>query len=95
MNSGDGTAKYGWALERRVAAAGGGLRHPPAEELPGSRRSGCRLTAGSRKATDSATENSPPMAPQGDQARVKRCGKSAPGARATAAVANPTRSKIK
>ena len=30
------------------------------------------------KATESATESKPPMAPQGDQARVKRRGKSSP-----------------
>ncbi len=47
------------------------------------RRAWCRVTPGRRfrPATESATENKPPMAPSGAQARVKGCGKSAPGRR--------------
>ncbi len=43
------------------------------------RRAGCRVTPGRRKATESAAESRPPMVLQGTQARVKGCGKSAPG----------------
>ena len=43
------------------------------------RKAGCRVTPGRREATESAAESRPPMAPSGAQARVKGCGKSAPG----------------
>ncbi len=33
---------------------------------------------GGREPTESAAESRPPMAPKGDQVRVKGCGKSAP-----------------
>jgi hypothetical protein len=52
------------------------------EESPGSTGIRCRLTAGGGDPRDSATENKPParaVRKQGcPQARVKRCGKSAP-----------------
>jgi len=44
----------------------------------GLRRAGCRLTTGRREAMESATENTPPMAAQADQARLKWRGKSSP-----------------
>ena len=61
---------------RRVLRGAGGGK----SEL---RRAGCRVTPGRRfrPATESATESKPPMAPSGAQARVKGCGKSAPGRR--------------
>jgi hypothetical protein len=62
--------------------AAGGLRE---SEAPGGKsghhRTGCRLTAGRREATESATENKPPPAlPRKWKAevRVKRRGKSSP-----------------
>ena len=61
----------------------------------GLRRAECQVTPGRREATESATESKPPMAPQGDQARVKRCGKSAPRVWQQTGTANPTRSKTK
>jgi len=48
------------------------------EESPGSTGIRCRLTAGGGDPRDSATENKPPVIGQPKQARVKRCGKSAP-----------------
>ena len=47
----------------------------------GLHRAGCQVTPGQRELTASATESRPPMAPQGDQVRVKGCGKSAPRTR--------------
>ncbi|AKU13690.1 hypothetical protein AzCIB_3797 [Azoarcus sp. CIB] len=44
----------------------------------GPRRAGCRLTAGRREATESATESKPPMACSQAQVRVKWWGKSPP-----------------
>ena len=51
------------------------------EESPGSTKQGWRVTPAGRESRESATESIPPMAPSGDQARVKGCGKSAPGLR--------------
>jgi hypothetical protein len=51
------------------------------EESPGSTGIRCRLTAGGGDPRESATENKPPArrdASRDPQARVKRCGKSAP-----------------
>ena len=62
--------REGTSEDRRRATAGG------KSEL---RRAGCRVTPGRREATESATESRPPMAARAAQARVKRCGKSAPG----------------
>ena len=49
------------------------------EESPGSTRQGWRVTPAGCKSRESATESIPPMASSEDQARVKGCGKSAPG----------------
>ncbi|MET4678330.1 hypothetical protein ACVKN3_000812 [Luteibacter sp. PvP120] len=62
----------------------------------GLHRAGCQVIPGQRELTASATESRPPMAPQGDQVRVKGCGKSAPRAGTTShGTVNPTRSKTK
>src|SRR5688572_32050425 len=70
--SGEYLRREGTSEDRRRATAGG------KSEL---HRAGCRVTPGRREATESATESKPPMAPRGAQARVKRCGKSAPDVR--------------
>jgi hypothetical protein len=44
----------------------------------GLHRAGCRLMTGRREAMESATENTPPMAAQADQVRLKWRGKSSP-----------------
>ena len=49
------------------------------EESPGSTRRGWRVTPAVGNHRESATESIPPMASSEDQARVKGCGKSAPG----------------
>ena len=66
--------------DRRCATALAGRAVGGKSEL---RRAGCRVTPGRRKATESAAESRPPMASlhRGAQARVKGCGKSAPGVR--------------
>jgi len=46
--------------ESRMAAVPQGI-----EESPGFTETRCRLTAGRREPTDSATENKPPMARKG------------------------------
>ena len=60
------------------------------------RRAGCRLTAGRRKATESATENRPPMAPAGGTGKGETVAVRAhrPGGN-VGGRANPTRSKAK
>ena len=57
----------------------GQLRVERREESPGSTKQGWRVTPAERKLRESATESIPPMARSRDQARVKGCGKSAPG----------------
>ena len=49
------------------------------EESPGSTKQGWRVTPAEGNLRESATESIPPMARSRDQARVKGCGKSAPG----------------
>ena len=51
------------------------------EESPGSTKQGWRVTPAVGNHRESATESIPPMARSRDQARVKGCGKSAPGLR--------------
>ena len=51
------------------------------EESPGSTKQGWRVTPAVGNHRESATESIPPMASSEDQARVKGCGKSAPGLR--------------
>ena len=71
------------AMLRRSAPAGwmtAGLLHGRREESPGSMEIRCRVTPGGGDPRDSATENKPP-AGANRQARVKRCGKSAPRGR--------------
>jgi hypothetical protein len=56
----------------------------------GLHRAGCWREPGRSDLTDRATESRPPMAGPGSaQARVKRCGKSAPSPGATSADGNP------
>ncbi len=57
----------------------------------GLHRAGGWVTPRRREATESATETTPPMGPSklGPQARVKRCGKSAPGSGASRDAGKP------
>src|SRR5690606_27421707 len=91
---------YGEAVEYVPAESARQSRHAQAcRGKSGLHRARCQVTPGRREPTESATESRPPMArsPQGrrDQARVKRCGKSAPRAWQQAGTANPTGSKTK
>ena len=87
---------YGARREKgsRTVRFGGSVRGKS-----GLHRARCRVTPGRREATESVTENRPPMAASVAQARVKRWGKSPPRAPATAAArqtppgARPSRSE--
>ncbi len=65
----DTLAPESWLDSRRAARQGG---------KSGLHRAERQVTPGRREPTESAAESRPPMAPQGDQVRVKGCGKSAP-----------------
>ena len=58
----------------------GQSRRASVEESPGSTKQGWRVTPAAGNRRESAAESIPPMASSEDQARVKGCGKSAPGA---------------
>jgi hypothetical protein len=60
-------------------------RGGPVRGTSGLRRAGCWVTPSRGDPQESATESRPPMAGEPAQARVKRCGKSAPAPGATRA----------
>ena len=83
-----GVTHGGFCLARRVKASiarrarGPGSRVTSCrEESPGSTKQGWRVTPAVGNHRESATESIPPMARLREQARVKGCGKSAPGLR--------------
>jgi len=83
-----GVTHGGFCLARRAKASiarrarGPGSRVTSCrEESPGSTKQGWRVTPAVGNHRESATESIPPMARLRDQARVKGCGKSAPGPR--------------
>src|SRR6185437_11833115 len=84
-----------WLIESPVESAGQSRRSQERRGKSGLHRARCQVTPGRREPTESATESRPPMAPQGDQARVKRWGKSPPRVWQQTGTANPTRSKTK